>query len=243
MFAPSSSSMSPFLHDRMVLRPMNTPLPMVMPRLVSPLASSRQLSSIDDVVADADLVRMAQHDVLAEDDVAAAGAEQRRVERLAQREPERAGHALRGERDELVPDERAPAGAPDDQRDVLLARRLAPVEQLVLRAGDLSHATAVHWKREPLHKSRARRPTGKARRLDLSNSKAEQRRSPGCPARNTDGARSSGLMVRHETRSHASPRGVTSATATRSADTTRASGESPRAVRPAARSRARRGRG
>ena len=33
MFAPSPSSMSPFLHDRIVLRPMNTPLPIAMPRL------------------------------------------------------------------------------------------------------------------------------------------------------------------------------------------------------------------
>ena len=46
MFARSAMSMSPFLHDRMVLRPMNTPSPMRMPRFDSPFASSRQLSSI-----------------------------------------------------------------------------------------------------------------------------------------------------------------------------------------------------
>src|SRR5437899_3049966 len=45
MFAPSASSMSPFLHDRIVLRPMNAPAPIRMPRLVSPFASIRQLSS------------------------------------------------------------------------------------------------------------------------------------------------------------------------------------------------------
>ena len=46
MFTPSSSVMSPFLQDRMLLRPMKTPLPIVMPLFVSPFASSRQLSSI-----------------------------------------------------------------------------------------------------------------------------------------------------------------------------------------------------
>ena len=45
-FLPSASSMSPFLHDRMELRPMNTPEPMRMPVFVSPFASTRQLSSM-----------------------------------------------------------------------------------------------------------------------------------------------------------------------------------------------------
>ena len=42
----SASSISPFLQDRMVLRPMNTPLPMRMPAFEVPLASIRQLSSM-----------------------------------------------------------------------------------------------------------------------------------------------------------------------------------------------------
>jgi hypothetical protein len=46
MLAPSATSISPFLQDRIVLRPMNTPLPIAIPRLVSPFASSRQLSSM-----------------------------------------------------------------------------------------------------------------------------------------------------------------------------------------------------
>ena len=46
MFAPSASSMSPFLQERIVFRPMKTPLPIEIPRLVSPFASIRQLSSI-----------------------------------------------------------------------------------------------------------------------------------------------------------------------------------------------------
>ena len=108
MLAPSARSMSPFLHDRIVLRPTNTPLPIVMPAIRVALGVDQAVVVDDDVVADADLVRMAQHDVLAEDDVAAAGAEQRRIERLAQREAERAGHALRQQRDELVLEQRAP---------------------------------------------------------------------------------------------------------------------------------------
>ena len=66
----------------------------------------------DDVVADVNLVRMPQHDVLAEDDVAAAAAEQPRIHRLAQRETERARHRLRDEHDELVLEQRAQPGRP-----------------------------------------------------------------------------------------------------------------------------------
>src|SRR6516164_9854484 len=40
-FAASPMSISPFLHDRIVLRPMKAPSPIVMPRLLVPLASSR----------------------------------------------------------------------------------------------------------------------------------------------------------------------------------------------------------
>ena len=73
----------------------------------------------DDVVADADLVRMAQHDVLAEDDVAAAGAEQQRIERLAQREAERARHALRraATTSSCLTSARQPGPADDERRD------------------------------------------------------------------------------------------------------------------------------
>ena len=42
MLAASASSMSPFLHERIVLRPTNTPLPIRMPWFESPLASRRQ---------------------------------------------------------------------------------------------------------------------------------------------------------------------------------------------------------
>ena len=136
MLAPSASSMSPSLHDRIVLRPTKTPLPMRMPRLVVPFASSRQLSSMTTLLADVDLVRMAQHDVLAEDDVAAAGAEQRRIERLAQRQPERAGTRLREHDDQLVLQQRAETRPPDHELGVFLPARLAGREQLVLRLAD-----------------------------------------------------------------------------------------------------------
>ena len=109
MLARSPSSMSPFLHERIVLRPTNTPLPIVMPRVAVALGVEQAVVVDDDVVADADLARVAQHDVLAEDDVAAAGAEQARVQRLAQHEPERPGHGLAHQRDQFVLDEGPPA--------------------------------------------------------------------------------------------------------------------------------------
>ena len=94
--------MSPFLHERIVLRPTNTPLPMRMPAFDSPFASIRQLSSITTLSAMLNLVRMAQHDVLPEHDVSSARAEQQRIQALAQRQPQRARHALGKQHDELV---------------------------------------------------------------------------------------------------------------------------------------------
>jgi hypothetical protein len=44
--APSASSMLPFLHERIVLRPMKTPFPILMPVFVVPFASISQLSSM-----------------------------------------------------------------------------------------------------------------------------------------------------------------------------------------------------
>src|SRR6185295_8309986 len=98
------------------------------------------------VVADADLVRMAQHDVLAEDDVPAARAEERREERLAQRETERAGHVLAEELHEFVVKERAPAGPADHERRVPLACRLPAREQLLLGPGNLRHLLGLYDK-------------------------------------------------------------------------------------------------
>ena len=93
MFAPSPSSMSPFLHDRIVLRPMNTPLADADAAVDLALRVEQAVVVDDDVVADVNLVRMPQHDVLAEDDVAAARSEQQRIQRLPQRQAERAGAA------------------------------------------------------------------------------------------------------------------------------------------------------
>ena len=55
----------------------------------------------DDVVADADLVRMPKHDVLAEDDIPSACAQQQRIQRFSQCQPERTGHRLRQQYHEL----------------------------------------------------------------------------------------------------------------------------------------------
>ena len=123
---------------------MNTPLPMVMPRLVSPLASSRQLSSITTLSPIRILCGWRSTTFVAEDDVAAAGAEQRRIERLAQRKSRaRPGtccddrvtnscHAARPS-----PGGRPPASA------YFCARRPAAVEQLILGARDGEASTSI----------------------------------------------------------------------------------------------------
>ena len=93
----------------------------------------------DDVVADPDLVRVAQHDVLTEDHVAATAGEERRIQRLAKRQSERARRALGRERDELVFDQRTPSRPSDNERGVFLARRGPSIEELLLRTGDVGH--------------------------------------------------------------------------------------------------------
>ena len=98
----------------------------------------------DDVVADADAVRMAQRDVLAEDDAAPARAEQPRIHRLAQGQAERARHPLRDQVDQLVAEQRAPAGSADDQPLILFARSDLGVEELRLRGLDLACAAHSH---------------------------------------------------------------------------------------------------
>ena len=95
MFAPSPSSMSPFLQrqDRVAADEHAVADPDAAVRVA--LRVEQAVVVDDDVAADVDLVRVAQHDVLAEDDVAAARSEQHRIERLAQREAERPGTRLR----------------------------------------------------------------------------------------------------------------------------------------------------
>ncbi len=126
MFAPSASSMSPFLHDRIELRPMNTPSDPD-PDVRLALGIDQAVVVDHDVVADVNLVRMPQHDVLAEDDVAAARSEERRIQRLSQRESERTRTALRERDDQLVLQERPKIRFPDDERRVFLRARSFPV--------------------------------------------------------------------------------------------------------------------
>src|SRR5262245_8823152 len=85
-----------------------------------------------DVVSKVDLVGMSNYHVLPEDDAAPARPEEQRIERLAQREPQCAWHMLRHQHDGLVSEERTPTGTADDQTSVLLPRRLAAIEQLIL---------------------------------------------------------------------------------------------------------------
>ena len=111
---------------------MNTPSPIRMPRFDSPLASSEAVVVDDDVVADMNLVGVAEHDVLAENHVSAARTEEQRIERLAQDETERPGARLRERHDKLVLQERREARPAHDERHIFLTARSARVEELVL---------------------------------------------------------------------------------------------------------------
>ena len=111
--------MSPSLHERMVLRPTNTPSPIRMPGVHDAFRVEQTVVVDDHVAADVDLVGVTQHDVLSEHDVAAAGPEQRRIERLPQRQTQRASPGLSKHHDELIVEQRPEAGAPDDQLGVL----------------------------------------------------------------------------------------------------------------------------
>ena len=86
---------------------------------------------------------MAQHDVLPEDHVAPARAEQQRIQRLAQHEPGRTRSGLREKHHELVAEQRTEAGPADDQRLILRARRHPGTEQVVLRPRDSRPPIAV----------------------------------------------------------------------------------------------------
>ena len=90
----------------------------------------------DDVAADVNLVRMAEHDVLAKHDVAAARTEQPGVKHLSQQQTERARSRLRQRDDQLVHQQGAQAGTSDHQLGVLRPCRLACREQLLLKARD-----------------------------------------------------------------------------------------------------------
>src|SRR5947207_9633247 len=89
-----------------------------------------------DVAADVNLVRMAEDDVLAEYDVAAARSEEERVQDVSQRETERPAARLCREHDELVLDQRADAAASHHELFLLLPAGLARREQLLLRPRD-----------------------------------------------------------------------------------------------------------
>ena len=106
----------------------------------------------DDVAPDVDLVRMAQHDVLSEDDVAPARTQQQRIQPLAQHEPERARSRLRGRHDELVLQQRPEPRTADDQRSVLRGGGAPGIEELLLRFRDRRHIwqTAIRDRRSAI---------------------------------------------------------------------------------------------
>ena len=113
---------------------MKTPLPMVMPRLASPFASIRQLSSITTLSPIRILCGWRSTTFWPKITFRPQLAEQRREQRLAQREPERAGHVLRHELDQLVAQQRAPARAARRRAPSTSRARLPAGEQLVLGA-------------------------------------------------------------------------------------------------------------
>ena len=69
------------------------------------------------------LVRMPEDDVLTEDDVAPARAEQQRIQRLSKHEAQRASPRLCDRHHDLVLEQRSETRTSDDQRGVLLAAR------------------------------------------------------------------------------------------------------------------------
>ena len=124
--------MSPFLHERIVLRPTNTPSPIRMPRFDSPFASSRQLSSITTLLPMWILCGCRRTTFWPKTTLRPHDPSSHGYDSLPQRQSERSRTRLREGDDELVLEQRAETRPADDQRRVLLARGLAGLEQLVL---------------------------------------------------------------------------------------------------------------
>ena len=85
-------------------------------------------------VAESDLVRVAQHHALAEDDTAPHRAEEKRVEQLPQDQAQGAGHPGRDEHHQLVEHQAADAPASDHEVLVFAKGRLALTGNRVLDA-------------------------------------------------------------------------------------------------------------
>ena len=94
--------MSPFLHERIVLRPMNHAVADPDSEVRLALGVDQTVIVDDHVVADVNLVRVAHDDVLAEDHAVPARAKQPGIHDLAQREADRAGESLRQHDDQLA---------------------------------------------------------------------------------------------------------------------------------------------
>ena len=119
-FTPSSSTMSPSLVVTMVWRPRKTPLPIVMPSLVAPFASSTQPSSTTTSFPMRILCGWRSVTSVPEEDVPAAGAEQLRIQAGSQPESKGPRRAAREQIDQLIAQQGAPARPADDELLVLL---------------------------------------------------------------------------------------------------------------------------
>ena len=92
MLASSSMTMSPFLQLRIVLRPMNTPLPIVMPWLSVPFASRQHASSMTTLSPMWILCGCRSVTLAPKATLRPTRAEQQRIQLRAQEQAERAGH-------------------------------------------------------------------------------------------------------------------------------------------------------
>src|SRR5262249_41588879 len=98
----------------------------------------------DDVTTEMNLVRMAQHNVLPEDDVAATRSQQPRVQGLAEHETEGSGHGLRRGHNQLVLEQGGEARAPNDKDGGLCPRGLPGLDDLLLRLANGAAVRAIH---------------------------------------------------------------------------------------------------
>ena len=129
--------MSPFLHDRMRVPPDEHAAADRDARgCVSPFASSRQLSSITTLSPMRILCGCRSTTFCPKTTLRPQAPSSDGYSALRSASPSAPGIGCAHHRDQLVPDERAQPGLPDDERLVLRPRRHAAVEQLVLRAGD-----------------------------------------------------------------------------------------------------------
>ena len=102
------------------------------PRVVDALRVEEHVVVHHHVVSDADFSRVAQHDILPEHDVPAAGAEKTRVELASEKQPKGPRDPSRQEHHELVADNSSEPRSADDELAVFLDLALIGIRELFL---------------------------------------------------------------------------------------------------------------